>query len=310
MNKKKLIDRQGILCQKVQERTAEAKKSGALQPIPTEFRIIEENNIPFIVRILSNLVRKEEAKKEQEKKSATLGKDFNPFLPYEENLFVTDISDTHVCLLNKFNVVEEHLLIITRAFEEQESLLNLEDFFALWTCMAEFEGLAFYNSGKIAGASQRHKHLQIVPLPLTNTGVNIPLDKLLSEAIFDNRIGIIPDLPYQHGLFKLDPIGDRSPLAAASLILDGYNRLLQTLNLVKNGEDYPQPYNLLATREWMLIVPRSAEFFESIAINSLGFAGALLVKNEEQLQFLQAYGIMNVLKNVAFPVCYSQRLFL
>jgi ATP adenylyltransferase len=231
-----------------------------------------------------------------------LGKDFNPFLPYEENLFVTDISDTHVCLLNKFNVVEDHLLIITRAFEEQESLLNLQDFFALWTCMAEFDGLAFYNSGKIAGASQRHKHLQIVPLPLTNTGVNIPLDRLLSQAVFDDPIGVIPALPYQHGLFKLDPMDDRSPLAAAPLILDGYNRLLQRLKLVKNGEDYPQPYNLLVTRQWMLIVPRSAEFFESIAINSLGFAGALLVKNEEQLQFLQAYGIMNVLKNVAFPM--------
>ena len=32
--------------------------------------------------------------------------------------------------------------------------------------LAEFDGLGFYNGGETAGASQPHKHLQIVPLPL------------------------------------------------------------------------------------------------------------------------------------------------
>ena len=34
----------------------------------------------------------------------------NPFLPYEEDLYVCDLSPTHVCLLNKFNVVDHHFL--------------------------------------------------------------------------------------------------------------------------------------------------------------------------------------------------------
>ena len=69
-------------------------------------------------------------------------------------------------LLNKYNVVPHHLLIITRHFESQESALTQADFQALWTCLAEYDSLGFYNSGESAGASQPHKHLQTVPLPM------------------------------------------------------------------------------------------------------------------------------------------------
>ena len=52
------------------------------------------------------------------------GKNFGVSYDYEVDLFVADISPTHVCILNKFNVVDYHLLIITRAFESQENLLS------------------------------------------------------------------------------------------------------------------------------------------------------------------------------------------
>ena len=61
------------------------------------------------------------------------------------------------------------------------------------------------------------------------------------------------------------------------------------------------PYCLLITREWMLLVPRSQEFFNSISINSLGFAGALLVRNSEQMNILKKLGPMTALKSVALP---------
>jgi ATP adenylyltransferase len=51
----------------------------------------------------------------------------------------------------------------------------------------------------------------------------------------------------------------------------------------------------------MLLVPRSREFFEGISINSLGFAGALLVRNESQLHILTQRGPMSALKEVALP---------
>ena len=52
----------------------------------------------------------------------------NPFLPHEEALFVCDLSPSHKLLLNKFNVVEHHSLVVTREFQAQTDPLNERDF--------------------------------------------------------------------------------------------------------------------------------------------------------------------------------------
>ncbi|MBE9038285.1 ATP adenylyltransferase family protein [aff. Roholtiella sp. LEGE 12411] len=293
----KILLKSGTLWTSVKERTKHALQCGALLSIPTEFEFVEQDEVRFLVRILSNLDRKDAAKQKQKKQTVSSGKDFNPFLPYEEDLFVADISDTHVCILNKFNVVEYHLLIITRVFEEQESLLTVEDFVAMLACLADFDGLAFYNSGKIAGASQRHKHLQVVPLPLTPSGAQIPIELLLASAKFQDSIATIPGFPFVHAFATIDPHW-ASPLAAAEATLECYHTLLRAVGL--NGVDGKSgAYNLLATREWMLIIPRSQEHFQSICVNSLGFAGALLVRNEQEMKILKDQGPMTILKNVA-----------
>ncbi|NEO31509.1 MAG: phosphorylase [Symploca sp. SIO3C6] len=292
----------GTLWAKIKDRTEYALGCGALQSIPTEYEFVEDNGISFLVRILSNLARKDEAKKRQEQKKAASSKEFNPFLPYEEDLFVANISDTHLCLLNKFNVVDNHLLIVTRAFEEQESWLTLQDFESMWACLAEFEGLAFYNAGKIAGASQRHKHLQIVPLPLVPNGLKMPIEPWLTSARFQGSVGKIPDFPFVHAIAKLEPAWVESPLSAAAETLELYYALLHTVGLSGDGvgdSSQAGAYNLLATREWILIVVRSQEEFNSISVNSLGFAGALLVKNEQQMRILKEYGPINILRSVA-----------
>ncbi|MEH2468450.1 ATP adenylyltransferase family protein [Nostoc sp.] len=295
MTQGKILLKPGTLWTSVKEQTEHALQCGALLSIPTEFESVEQDNVRFSVRILSNLNRKKAAKEKQEKQSATSGQEFNPFLPYEEDLFVADISDTHVCILNKFNVVDYHLLIITRAFEEQESLLTLEDFMAMWTCLADFDGLAFYNSGKTAGASQRHKHLQLVPLPLAPSGPQIPIEPLLTSAQFQNS-NTIPKLSFVHAFAPLNSNWVQSPFTAAQATLEVYRTLLHAVGLdVKQSG----AYNLLATREWMLIVPRSQEHFQSISVNSLGFAGALLVRNPAEMEILKAQGPMTILKNVA-----------
>lgn len=310
----------GTLWARVTKRTEHALRCGALQSIPTEYEFVEQGGINFLVRILHNLARKDEAKKKQDKVIATSGKEFNPFLPYEEDLFVADISDTHLCLLNKFNVIDHHLLIITRAFEDQETLLTLQDFEAMWACMAEFECLAFYNSGKTSGASQRHKHLQLVPLPLAPRETptlplsdkakqqrqpQIPIEPKLATAKFESAIGTIPSFPFVHAFVRLDPLWTKSPLAAAEATLESYYTMLQAVGLQSgismNPNKQPGAYNLLATREWMLIVPRSQECFETISVNSLGFAGALLVRSEKHLQILKNQSPMTVLRSVAVP---------
>jgi sulfate adenylyltransferase (ADP) / ATP adenylyltransferase len=302
MSEGKLMLEPGTLWAKVKARTEYALKCGALLSIPTKSEFVEQNGMRFLVRILSNLVRKDKAKQKQDKltiNSGNSGKEFNPFLPYEEDLFVADISDTHLCLLNKFNVVDYHLLIITREFEEQESLLTEADFAAMWACLAQFDGLAFYNGGKLAGASQRHKHLQIVPLPFAANETQIPIEPLLKSASFQGTMGAIADFPFVNALTRFDSSWLKSPLEVGKLTLERYYALLHAVGLQSSDGRQGGAYNLLATREWMLIVPRSQESFESISINSLGFAGALLVRNQQQMQILKDYGAMNVLRDVA-----------
>ncbi|AUT02563.1 phosphorylase [Nostoc sp. CENA543] len=300
MPDEKILLQPATLWDSLKKQTHHALECGALLSIPTEFEFVEQDGVKFLVRILSNLVRKDTAKKQQDKQTQSSGKEFNPFLPYEQDLFVADISETHVCILNKFNVVDYHLLIITRAFEEQESLLTLADFAAMWACLAGMDGLAFYNAGKNAGASQRHKHLQLVPLPLTPSGIKTPIEPLLAEAKFEGEIGTIPGLPFIHGFAKLNPEWLESPLTGAKATLEIYQNLLQAVGLgAIDGDRQSGAYNLLATREWMLIVPRSQEHFQSISVNSLGFAGAMLVRNASEMELLKHQTPMNILKNVA-----------
>lgn len=290
----------GTLWPIVVDRTKQAIQSGALLPIETEQLIIEQYGVNFIVRRVSSLKRKNEAKKKTAKTNKAPA---NPFLPYEKDLFVTDISDTHVCLFNKFNVLDYHLLIVTREFGDQETLITLRDFEALWKCMAEFDSLGFYNGGEVAGASQRHKHLQIVPLPLTPDEPQVPIDTLINQL--DNRTSInpIPEFQFSHAFARLPDSITTDPQLAAELTVGYYHAMLKALGIpgkTSSGRIIQScPYNLLVTRRWMLLVPRAKEFFDSISVNGLGFAGSFFIRNEQQLQTIKDAGPVTVLRNVA-----------
>ncbi len=291
----------GTLWQRIKEQTEYARQSGALKSIATEYEFIEQNGIHFLVRILTNLVRKEKAQKQQDRKSAESGKYFDPFLPYEEDLFVADLSETHLCLLNKFNVVDHHLLIITRGFEDQKNLLNLADFTALWRCLAEIDGFGFYNGGADAGASQRHKHLQLVPLPLVPDGKAVPIQDAIAKATFQDQIGKLGIFSFQQALIRLDWDENSNIETIAQQTLNAYHQLLNAVNIQgSNGltGEQTQAYNLLMTRDWMLMIPRSQDSYENIAVNSLGLAGAMLVRSREQLEQLKTISPFKILQQV------------
>ena len=300
-----MLFQKGTLWQRIIRVTEKALLSGSLYPVATGHEFVADSGILFFVRILSRLRLKDEAKKQQESELLITGKQANPFLPYENDLFVADISDTHAAILNKFNVLEHHLLIITRDFEEQETLLTLRDFQALWTCMSEYNSLGFYNSGVAAGASQPHKHLQLVPLPLAPEGPQVPIEPLMTAAEFDGTLGTLPAFPFRHVFALIDPVIAGSTAGAAENSFELYCAMLRRAGMTPPGREGLQrqsgPYCLLVTREWMLLVPRSREFFGSISINSLGFAGALLVRNEDEMKRVKNCGPMTVLKEVAFP---------
>jgi ATP adenylyltransferase len=289
----------GTLLDAVRTVSARARASGALQPIATEETCVEDRGVRFQVRILSSLARKNEERARQEQEAAA-GKPANPFLPYDPELFVADVSPTHAAILNKFKVVDEHLLVVTRVFEEQRSLLTAGDFDALWRCLGEYESLGFYNGGTEAGASQAHKHLQLVPLPLSRTGPAVPIAPLLAAAP-RGALTTVPGFGFRHvfarfGGLAMPAPGEAHELYRAMLVRTGIAPLPGEDAALQRG-----PYCLLVTREWMLLVPRSREFFRGISINALGFAGALLVRDETQLRELRQAGPFAALEATAFP---------
>ncbi|RKF50851.1 phosphorylase [Paraburkholderia fungorum] len=298
----------GTLWPAILRQTEHALRCGALRPIETIQTLIEDRGIRFLIRQVSSLARKEQARQVPGANKADKGKArnaFNPFLPYDPDLFVADISDTHVALLNKFNVIDHHLLIVTRCFKSQDTLLELADFAALAACLAEFDGLGFYNGGAQAGASQNHKHLQIVPLPLAESGPPIPIESVLEFADMDGSIGKLPTLPFRHAFAYLEqgPAASTQAAQAAHAALDCYHALLGAAGLHAievNGELHPSaPYNLLVTSRWMLLVPRSSERVEGVSVNALGFAGSLFVRDAAQMQVIRGLGPISVLERVA-----------
>ncbi|MGF1569660.1 MAG: DUF4922 domain-containing protein [Nodosilinea sp.] len=298
----------GLLWDKIQQQTRHALACEALQPIATEHEFIEQGGMRFLVRILANLARKQSASQAQAAQSK-VGKAVNPFLPYDDDLFVANLSPTHLCLLNKYNVVDHHILIVTRTFEDQDTWLTLADFEALTLAMADIDGLAFYNGGRLAGASQAHKHLQLMPPPLCPDGGPLPLAQVVEALGFkvdfgpgdlpsSQPIAYNPAFPFRHAIASL-PAGWLASSSAAATLLTAYHALLTHLgiDIARSPQDFP--YNLLIMRGWIMAVRRRQEDYQSIPVNSLGFAGSLLVKNQEQLDLLKAIGPMTILKNVA-----------
>ena len=289
----------GSLASAIAGRARRALACGAMQPIETAEEIVTDASVDFLVRRLSSLERKEEARNLQAAGPA------NPFLPHEPELFVADVSESHFALLNKFNVIAHHLLIVTRSFVDQETLLDAGDFEALAACMAEIDGLAFYNGGTVAGASQPHKHLQLVPLPLGKMGPSVPIEPLFRAVGGRRGIVRIPGFPFRHAYAWLDAGWSGDPETAAMHLNRLYRDLLSAVGLEparEAGARQSGPYNLLATRRWMLLVPRSRELFESVPVNSLGFAGSMFVRDEAQMQVLKRAGPMSVLRETAIAL--------
>lgn len=281
------------------ERVRAARASGALQPIETVEAPLEDAGVRFVVRSVSSLARKPRAAARAEA---------DPFLPPEPDLTLGALSATHVAVLNKYPVVERHLLVVTRAFVDQETLLDRDDCEAIAACLRGLDGLAFYNGGRDAGASQSHKHLQLVPLPIGDGPWGVPMEALFDAWVATGRAARLPRLPFANAFAPLEePAVGRADFA--DRLLERYQALLAACSLVASHDEAanePQrqaaPYNLLVTRRWMLVVPRSRERFGTISVNALGFAGSLFVRDDAELRALREAGPMGVLQAVARPV--------
>jgi ATP adenylyltransferase len=270
------------LWQQALERSHLARSEGQLVPLETE--TLPLGLEPFVVRRLLSRAPKH---------LGASGPKPNPFLPWEAALEVCRLTTGHVLLLNKYPVQAAHLLVITPDWQPQAGWLSLADCQAVVEVSADTTGLWFFNSCAAAGASQPHRHLQLLPrhageprCPL-EAYVLAGLDGAAGERAF----------PWAHALSRR-----QNPSCAAelrALILEQAERLGLGL---PNADARPRhPYNLLFCDDWLLTVRRSREHWLGFSINALGFAGYLLATQGSELERLRQDGPWQLLKAVAAP---------
>src|SRR5690606_30373237 len=123
----------------VKQTTANALAQGALLPLELVTAEARDGDLPYTISYVSSLSLKAMATVLQKSAGA------NPFSPYEEALFVADLSATHLVLLNKFQIVPDHAMAITREFVPQTSPLDATDYDALAKLMGSIDGLMMFN---------------------------------------------------------------------------------------------------------------------------------------------------------------------
>jgi ATP adenylyltransferase len=206
--------------------------------------------------------------------------------------------DRHVLLFNRFCLVPNHLLVITKEYERQEAPVRASTFAAIAGVIGELDEqpdvdwLCFFNCGKASSASQHHKHLQLLPMVKTR----VPVEDALPAGLQAGQIGMVPAFSsFRHGFVWLE---ENTGEASGAQWKRHYDALMEHL-------DNPEAYNLVFTPRWMMVVPRRAAACpDGLSFNSLAYAGLIMVKSEAELEHLRTRpgGPIAVLRELAFPL--------
>ncbi|KAH9957949.1 ATP adenylyltransferase-domain-containing protein [Russula dissimulans] len=310
------------------------KESGDLLFFPSQVYKHNDLGIDFEIRLCPALLHKPEpptprfepaaggaaiTDDHREEKRADV---FEP--PYNPNLYVGDLRDEeegteYVVLLNKYSVVEEHFLLVTKEFQSQTSPLSPSDLVQTYLLLraAREAGkhlFAFYNCGDRSGASQPHKHVQFLPTP-TEDGP--PIERLARAARIDqvDKPFALPSLPFANHVRRLTLPTSAAHAELEAVLAGAFVELLDLcISTVRHAADYPAgvpSYNVLLTLGHMYVFPRareahvlaglvsvSGELGERVPVNALGFAGLLLVKSPAELDAVRREGPANVLRDV------------
>jgi sulfate adenylyltransferase (ADP) / ATP adenylyltransferase len=310
-----------------------ACNDGAVLFTPSEAEIVMDAHIPCVIRLASTLLNKQieakqivdtQAKTHHQSSTDKICPKFSPFMPCDPRVFVTELStQRHILLLNRFSIVKAHALIVTKNFESQLDDINEYDMEAAVECLLDMDALIFYNCGESSGASQSHKHLQVIPLPLIKKeelkphnehehgnfpDSGLPIDALLDRNRALDREGAsilqsFDELEFLHVfVFFAKDIQEQNLSKKLTMqLMEIYqNMLVHMKKRLKSQALSHLAYNLLFTRRWMMMVPRKHEEYDGISINSVGFTGNLLAKSHEQLLKMKDVGPLTILRHVTY----------
>ncbi|MFM7315284.1 MAG: ATP adenylyltransferase, partial [Cyanobium sp.] len=153
-------------------------------------------------------------------------------------------------------------------------------------------GLWFFNSCAASGASQPHRHLQL--LPRSPGELSCPLAGLILRQLE----GASGPWPWAYRISRRTAAGTADRASELSAL---YQSHAQVLGLGEPGRHAaPQhPYNLLFDRDWFMTIRRTAEHWAGFSVNALGFAGCLLITEHSDQSWLEREGPMRLLQAVA-----------
>ena len=223
------------------------------------------------------------------KKSNLIGPKINPFKPWDKILEIDAIGKDHHLILNKYPVQQGHILLITNEWKEQNGWIDKKDWEAIKLVNKDTSGLWFFNSGPLAGASQPHRHIQL--LRRNTFDLSCPREKWI--------------LSFNNANYKNDRLGQNIIIRKFSKSLNEENIHEIYMNLSNElGLGDPKidkkprfPYNLIFTDKWMFLVKRGIDNLYGISINALGFAGYILVTKKSNTNYLKLFGPEKFLAN-------------
>ncbi len=266
-------------------RSTSALEAGALVPLATE--LVEPGAWPpFVVRRLVAATPKH---------LRSAGPRPNPFLPWDPRLEVARLGERHLLLLNKFPVQRGHVLLITQQWQPQAGWLDPHDWAAVERVGADTGGLWFFNSCAAAGASQPHRHLQLLPRHPQES--SCPLAADLRAQLQGSQ----PGWPWRYRLSRRRAAAEAE--VAGQELLQLYRDHAAALGLGCPSRDPAprHPYNLLFDDDWFLTIRRRQEHWAGFSVNALGFAGCLLLTEGSDLAWLRSHGPLALLQAVADP---------
>jgi ATP adenylyltransferase len=231
-------------------------------------------------------------------------KPFDPFEDPPAALKITDLSRDHYLVLNKFAIIPEHFILATSFFRAQTYVLEPVDLDATRACIeaygseAEKGGLfAFYNCGDHSGASQSHRHIQLLPVFRMREGL---------EGHDHDAWGVLAEQLAGGAVAPFKTFSERISLEmTGDELWDIYLRLYRQACQAVKPSDAEAPahgealisYNMAMTSTTLTICPRLSEGTEiknsgggvvgKLALNGTVLAGTALVKSEAEWDALR-----------------------
>ncbi len=217
----------------------------------------------------------------------------NPFIPWDKRLEIQSISNKHTLILNKYPVQIGHMLLITNKWKPQDGWLNIDDFEAIEQVDKDTTGLWFFNSSREAGASQPHRHFQLLPRH-KNEIICPRYDWFCS--LLNNKNNIASLISH---CISIKSRNNNKEYETNNLY-KSYKSMIDELDLgdINLSKKPLKPYNLIITSDWIALIKRKTDRSNGFSINALGFAGYFLGTERSDVDTLIKFGPEKILRDV------------